>query len=203
MFVLQGAQLVQQPVALSFGVGLQAFVVDNIQHLFADTAGKSGPTECREKLGPFGKTVSDGPRGDQRADWMSISERFTQDDNVRHNLLLLKPEIKVAQSSQPGLHFVSNAQATNRTNFRVNRLQITFWRDYLATDRGESFCDEPCNFYVLNCQTLNCAINQTRKFLCTIRVVSPKTAAVIIRHFYQFDPIRWSDTTFGIELISR
>src|SRR5260370_16385830 len=84
------------------------------------------------------------------------------------------------KTPEPYLHFVGDANRACSAHVTVNLCQIIRWKNDLAADAGQRFCDIRCDATSVSARAVENLRNVTRIFHTPLFVVTAIRAAVII-----------------------
>ncbi len=203
MHALQLAQALQQIAARHPRVLHQLFVVHDIENFLADHAGKSRAAEGREELGPAGEALGDLTRRDHHAKGMPVADGLAEHHDVGDDTLLLESEVEIAKSSEPGLNFVRDADATGSANAPVHARQISGRRDDLPAHTGERLGDETREPAAARVDASDGVVHLRSVLLGAVGIAAAKAAAVVVGQLHELHPLRPAAAARGVELVRR
>src|SRR5258705_9807346 len=84
---------------------------NQLKHCQTNCTGNGIATKRTEKLHTIVKGLRNFRRGYHGANWMAISDRLTQYDDIRHDRITLEAPEMSANTAVSGLHFICYANA--------------------------------------------------------------------------------------------
>src|SRR5256885_11659119 len=134
MLPLQIGETSKPVITHLFRVLLETFVANHVEHLESNRAGNRIASERAEKFHSVRESLSDFRSRHDCRKRERISNRFAEDNDVRHDSLRLKsPEMRT-QSAEPHLHFVGNANSAGRANAAIDFGEIVRRENDLSRD---------------------------------------------------------------------
>src|SRR5579862_2988205 len=97
--------------------------------------------EGAEELHTVIETGGDFTGGDDCGQWERVSDRFSEDDDVRDDALSLESPEMCAEAAEADLHFVGDADAACGADLFVSFGEIAGRKNNLAGDAGQCFGD--------------------------------------------------------------
>src|SRR6267154_5148235 len=116
MLLLQIGETSKPVITDFFRVLLETFVANHVEHRESNRAGNRIASERAEKFHSVRESLSDFGSRHDCGKRERISNRFAEDNDVRHNCLRLEsPEMRT-QSPESHLYFVRNANSSRGAN---------------------------------------------------------------------------------------
>src|SRR6218665_3395911 len=115
-----------------FCVLRKSLVFDNGQYFQPDSTGNWISAECIEVLHTIVESICQPLRCNYYAERMSITDRFTNGNNIRNYIVCLEcPEV-IANTPAAGLYFIGDANTAGTAHHVVNSFKVSRRTHYLS-----------------------------------------------------------------------